>query len=485
MIINDIISAMANNADLTRRRVLAFAGAGVVTGLAGCLGGGDGNNDTNDPTELPPAHVFTDYNNDKWQTKWEKTIKPEFEDETGIELELEYAGFSGDNESRLANLVQSGDPPALQTSTMDQIGDLWIADGLDELSEIVSAVESNVGELVTQPFHNVDGEETTYWELPHGYYTSTFIYRQDVYDELGLEVPTSFEQLLENARIIDEAPMDIRGYGLAGKKTGKSQDEYQVFLANMGVDELRWKDPDAKEEVELWFPKEEMVTLLEYQKELAQYSPDPSGIGWSESLSDWAGDKFAQQYNLNLWPGGVAADASEELAKNTKVAPLPRWEAGGISKEDSLLASPTVDGWHLFSNAENVPGGRRLLEWMYTEDTERTARLYETEPTRFLPVYSEVLESDAFTNYDHFQQYPSHLEQLKFVQNTIVEEYYDNNPEQDLVTSEVLQYYLRFFFIGEMVNQVVVADTPPERAYEQAKQQAEQRLQEARQKLGR
>jgi len=482
--------------ELTRRQLLAMTGAGAAAGLAGCTGGGGGNGSGNgsggngsgsgggggqDPASLPPAHVFTDYNNEDWQKQWEQTIQPQFSEATGIDLEMEYAGFSGQNESRLATLIQAGDPPALQTSTFEQVGDVWAADGLEEVSGTISSVESTAGELVAQPYH--DGDK--YWELPHGYYTGTFIYRQDVYDQLGLEVPTSFQDLLDNAKAIDESDMDIRGYGLAGKKVGKSQDEYQTFLANMGVQELRWKDPNDKEQgVELWFPKDEMIRLLEFQKELAQYSPDPSGIGWAESLSGWAGGEYAQQYHLNMWPGGVAAGASEELAKNTKVAPMPLWEEGGITKDKSLLASPTVDGWHLFSNAENTPGGRRLLEWMYADSIERTAGLYEAEPTRFLPDYADVLGSNTFSNFEYFQQFPSHLEQLKYVQNTIVGDYYNNNPEMDLVTSDVLQYYLRFFFQGEMVNQVVVVDVPPEQAWQQAKQTAQQRLQEGREQLG-
>jgi len=114
-----------------------------------------------------------------------------------------------------------------------------------------------------------------------------FVYRQDVYDELGLEVLTSFQALLDNTKAIDEADLDIRGYGLAGRKVGKTQDEFQVFLANMGAWELRRKDPNNYEVgVELRFRKNGMTTLPDYLDELSQYSPDPSGIGWAELLSE-------------------------------------------------------------------------------------------------------------------------------------------------------------------------------------------------------
>lgn len=145
----------------------------------------------------------------------------------GIDLRPEYSRFSGQNGDWLATLLQPGDPPALQTLTFEQVGDVRATDGLEEGSDVVSSVESTAGGLVSQSYHDGD----TYWELPHGYYVSLFVYRQDVYDELGLEVLTSFQALLDNTKAIDEADLDIRSYGLAGKKVGKTQDEFQVFLA--------------------------------------------------------------------------------------------------------------------------------------------------------------------------------------------------------------------------------------------------------------
>ena len=201
----------------------------------------------------------------------------------GIDLRPEYSRFSGQNGDWLATLLQSGDLPALQTLTSEQVGDVRAADGLEEGSDVVSSVESTAGGLVSQPYHDGD----TYWELPHGYYLSLFVYRQDIYDELGLEVLTSFQALLDNTKAIDEADLDIRGYGLAGKRVGKTQDEFQVFLANMGAWELRRKDPNNYEVgVELRFRKNGMTTLPDYLDELSQYSPDPSGIGWAELLSE-------------------------------------------------------------------------------------------------------------------------------------------------------------------------------------------------------
>jgi multiple sugar transport system substrate-binding protein len=494
---------------LSRRRWLALAGTGTVAGLAGCTGGGGGSGDggnggndgggdggggggdggngdggggTPDPAELPPVHVLTDYNNEAWQAQWEEELVPGFTEETGIEVRMEYSGLSGQQENRLATLIQSGDPPGMNTSTFDQVADLWASDQLVDVTDVVEQVESVSGELISSPLTR-DGK---LWQVSHGYYTSVFHYRQDVYDELGLEVPESIEGMIENARIIDESDLDVRGYGLAGKKVGKAQDELQTFLANMGTSGIgvRWVDGEVGGELEVHYPEEEVTQLLEYFQQLAEYSPDPTGIGWAESLGGWAGGRYAQQYNLNMWPAGVAASAgAETIAKNTGVAPIPRWKAGGISKDENWQYDPTPDGHHVFANSENPRGTQRFLEYVYGDEISRTAELYEAEPTRFLPNYADVLASDAYQGFDYWEEYPSHLEGLEFCQNTVVADYYGNVEEANFNTSPVALYVTRFFFPAEMINMVATGSSPQE-AYEYGLGKLEQRFEEGMERFG-
>lgn len=472
----------------TRRRLLALTGAGAATGLAGCFGnGGNGSgngngNGTPDPTELPPVHFLTDYNNEAWKARWEDSLIPSFQDETDIQMEIEYSGFSGSGqEGRLATLVQAGDPPALSTGTLDQVGDMFAGDQLAPTNDVVDEIRNNGGDFLSLPFQDFDGN---YWQIPHGYYAGTFIYRTDVYEELGLEVPTTFAQLRENARIIDESDMDIRGYGVAGSKSGKSGDEFLTYLANAGAALARAKNPNADQpEAEIWLPEEESLAVIEHLNELSNYSPDPSSITWGSSIQGYLAGNFAQQYHLNAWVTGIAAASDiTEIAENTGVAPLPLWEEGGITKDDSWLSDPTPDGHFVYRNSENQPGAREFMKWCYGDNMERLASMYSAEPTRFLPNYDQVLGSDAFQNISLFQENSYLLDQLEFIQETILGEYYNNVEESRINTPEPL-YVARFFFLGEMMNQVLVTDAEPKAAYDQAYSQAQERMQEAKERF--
>jgi len=76
--------------NINRRRVLTGAGVGIAGAMAGCLGGGGGDDD---------VQFLTDYYNDAWQALWDD-LEPEFEDETDIPMSIEEAGMSGSQESR-------------------------------------------------------------------------------------------------------------------------------------------------------------------------------------------------------------------------------------------------------------------------------------------------------------------------------------------------------------------------------------------------
>src|SRR6056297_3209578 len=119
---------------INRRRVLTGAGAGIAGAMAGCLGSGGDDGD---------IQFITDYYNDAWQGLWED-LEPQFEDETDIAMSIEEAGMSGSQESRLAQLIQAGDPPEANTSTFDQVAEIWSTGQFETVNDVVSsAVEVN------------------------------------------------------------------------------------------------------------------------------------------------------------------------------------------------------------------------------------------------------------------------------------------------------------------------------------------------------
>ncbi|MDF9747510.1 ABC transporter substrate-binding protein [Natrinema salsiterrestre] len=449
--------------------------------MAGCLGGGGGDEGDGE------VHFITDYYNDSWEPLW-GDLESDFEEQTDIQMNIEEGGMSGTQEGRLAQLIQSGNPPDANTSTFDQVADIWATDQLEPVNDVVSAIEEVNGEVMTGGAF-LGGDD--YYQVPHGQYISNFQYRADIYDDLGLEEPETFQDVLDNARAIDESDEhDARGYGLAGMPTGKSQDEFQVLLSSAGVSGLgiRWSDPEARDELEVYFPEEEVTMVLQYMKDLAQYSPDPTSIGWAESLGGWVQGQYAQCYHLNAWPVGVTAltaeandsDALRGLAEATQIRAYPTWSE--IDKEENWLSSPAPDGYHLFASAENTSEAKEWFEWLYADSMERTVSFYEADPGRFLPTYGDVLDSDAFQNQGIMEAHPHLLEKLQYVQDEIWGNHYANVDEADVSSPEAL-YMQRQWFYGEMVNRVVTDSNSVQEAYEWGRGQLEEALAEAKEQF--
>ncbi|WP_245742106.1 ABC transporter substrate-binding protein [Natrinema salaciae] len=452
---------------------------GITGAVAGCLGGGGGGDDE--------VHFITDYYNSSWESLW-GDLESEFTDETDVNMNIEEGGMSGTQEGRLAQLIQSGNPPDANTSTFDQVADIWATDQLSTVDDVVSSIEEVNGEL------NVGGAflgGDNIYQVPHGVYVSDFVYRQDVYDELGLEEPETFQDVLDNAQTIDESDMDIRGYGLAGMPTGKSQDEFQVLLASAGINGLgiRWKDAEARDELEIHFPEDVVTSVLQYMKDLSQYSPDPTSIGWAESLGGWVQGQYAQQYHLNAWPVGITAltaegedsDGLRGVAEATQVMAYPTW--GEIDKDENWLSSPAPDGYHVFANGGNTDGAKQWFEWLYADSTERTVQFYAADPGRFLPSYADIIGSDAFQNQDIMQAHPHLLEKLQYVQDEIWGNHYGSVDEANVSSPEAL-YLQRQWFYGEMVNRVVTDSMSVQEAYDWGYGQLEDAFADAQEQFG-
>lgn len=462
---------------LTRRRLLGATGAGTVAALAGCTGGngnGDGRSDA-------AVHVFTDYNNEPWQDRWEEVIQPEYEETTGLELDIEYAGFQGDSEQRLSTLIQSGDPPDLHVETFYATAEIWANGMLEPVTGIVDQIESVAGPLQSNNFVDEQGlhSQGDQFLVPHGMYTNLLIYREDIYDALGLEVPETWDELVANAQAIDEADIgdgdspDVRGFATPGAQVGQSRELFWVFLYTNGV--YPFEEVDG--EIEVRLPEAETVEAMETIKELSQYSPDPSSLNWGESLTQWTQGRIGQMYHVNPWAAGVAADAGVDvIAENTGIAPMPR---NGIPPEESYQPGPTLNGWMVFSDGDNSEGGRELIEWMYGEETERTVRNYTAEPMRMLPAYGDVVNHEAYESMDIFQEYPGLLDLNQQVLDDIVPEHFGRN-DDDIPDDGVTNYAISGYYFSDMMNEILVADRDIQAAYEDIVEAAEERLEEGK-----
>jgi multiple sugar transport system substrate-binding protein len=460
---------------ISRRRVLGGAGAGIAASMAGCLpGGGDGDGGPSTPEQDRSAeiHVLTDYSGeDSWAPVWED-IEQNWEEEDEAGLKVENVGMQGSGEDRLSTLIQSGEAPELFHGTITQVGDLiaqgqtiTLDDTLDEL------VEAN-GDMLSRSTVEAGGDVRM---LPHGVYLGgTFQYRTDIYEQLGLSVPKTMDELVENAKAIDEAEEgpagSARGFALPATRSGKAGSDLSNFVYNNEGQFWRWTN-EEEGEVELAFSDEDIVPALEVMDELAQYSPDPANMNWSPTIVQWIQGNVGQCIMNNAWLNGAAYANDSPIWRVTEQSLIPLMDR---SMDPMDRGWALADGSPVLAPSHNHAGAKELWKFMYGTPDDQ-ARMNLTEPMRFLPPYEDVVQSETYKNADIFQDAPSLLERNQRMIDEFAPELGADRP------SNVATLYAgRFSIDAELVSSVVVEGTDPAEAVQDAREKYQTRIEEGR-----
>lgn len=483
----------------TRRRFLQTTGLGLSMAVAGCSSGGDGSSDGGDGGDSDDGgdgsgdgesggsqgsdggssgnevHVLVDYSDESWQERWEQELVPAFEEQSDYSVKIEYMGFQGNSKDRLLTLMQSGDPPATFYGTMRQQGILIGEGRAVPVNDVNDAIRENFGEIRFDQTLSLNGD--TEWLVPHGWQTiGTLNYRSDIYEDLSLSTPETWDDLISNAEAIDnDADYDERGFALPAGKAGKSASEFDTFLRCNGGYYYQWKDESERAEAEVWFPEDKAVETLEFMSQLAEYSPDPSSISWGSTLKYWAGKRIAQTTMASAWCADIARSAGlEALTRGTDIAAPPTPDGGETSVDRGLAltdGTPIVKG-------SNVEGAKAWLKFLYAEDADRTAE-NNLEHLRLLPATDTVFESDTYQNAEPLQQYDGHMMSL---QRKLVEDLVPKKMNPDLPRTVATNHVARFPIEAEMVNQVIVQGKTPSAAVQEARDRFEERLAEGKEK---
>ena len=466
--------------DVLRRRFLQVAGAGASAMVAGCFGdGGNGNGNGNgnggggDQTPSGTVHWLMDYNDNSWQKRWEKLVKAYEEEHPDVTIKMEYVGFQGNSGQRLQNLIQSGDPPELFQGTLPEMG-LLVGGGRAVPS---NPVNDNIREFFDDDIRLINTAKlggSAEWLVPHGWQTiSTFTYRNDIYDQLSLSVPKTWDELLNNAEAIDnDGSIDARGFGLAAQKTGKSSSVFDGFFRSNGG--YYYEEVDG--EIQVWFPEDIAIETLEFLKQLAQYSPDPGSLSWGSTIKYWLSNRIAQVDFASAWLADVALDSGlVDLGTNTVVDELPLPSADADPLDRGLVV---IDGTPLIKGS-NVEAAKDWLTWLYAEDVERAAK-NNLQNIRILPSTDALFESDAYQNGAPFTEREGG--EFLLEQQDKVRQIAENKSHPDRPSSVATSYVTRFSILNEMMNQVIVSGVSPSDAVTEAKNRYEKRLKEGKER---
>ncbi|MCE0506712.1 ABC transporter substrate-binding protein [Roseivivax sp. GX 12232] len=237
--------------------------------------------------------------------------------------------------------------PYVDAGLFEDVSDLWAE------PEIADNLASTKGAMT------IDGKQ---WGVPYTYYQWGVYYREDIYNELGLSEPATWDEFKANCQAILDSGKKCFTIGSKFLWTAAGWFDYLNMRTN-GYDfhmaltqgEVEWTDDRVRQTFANW---RELIDMGAYIDNHQSYS-------WQEAL-----------------PFMVNGEAAAYLMGNFAVAPLREAGLGddqldfyqfpAINPEVELAEDAPTDTFHIPSGAENKEAARAFLRFVVSAENQTT-----------------------------------------------------------------------------------------------------------------
>lgn len=332
----------------------------------------DDSTDTSDNAEAPATVtepttiVFWHGMNGEQEVALTEMTQKFMDENENITVDLQNQGNYGDLQQKLtATTTSPSDLP-----TMTQAYPDWmfnpIQDGL--VYDLTSYTESldNYDDII-EGFRNGTVIDGKVYSMPFNKSTEVLWYNEDIFNELGLEVPTTYDELAEVSKAIHEAK------GIAGTGWDSLSNYYTTYINSKG------QVYDSNFDVTSDVSKEAVNYHLDGVKEgyfmIAGTDAYMSGHLGSENVAMYIGSNAGETYVLDAADGKFTA----------KAAPAPT--------DVSIQQGTDV---FVFDSADENQKAAALQYISFLTSTEE--QIFWGINTGYIPARTSALESDEYVN---------------------------------------------------------------------------------------
>lgn len=317
-----------------RGSALALAAALALTA---CGGGGGGKDAGTAPEEVSADDVQAalEEGGDLLVWAWEPTLEAVVEDfeaeYPNVNIELVNAGTGNDQYTALQNAIAAGDGvPDVAQIEYFALPQFALAESVKDLSGY------GAGDLADTfspgPWSSVQANAGIYG-LPMDSGPMALFYNTEVFDQYGVEVPTTWDEYVEAARALQAANPDVyiaNDTGDAGFTTSliwqAGGQPYKVDGTDVTVN---FSDEGSTKFAETW------QQLLD-EDLLAPIS------SWSDEWYQGLGSGTIATLATGAWMPGNFTSGVPQAAGKWRAAPLPQWEEGGTASAENGGSSLTI-----------------------------------------------------------------------------------------------------------------------------------------------
>ncbi len=312
---------------------------------------------------------------------------PQFEAETGIDVALEVLPEDQFRQKVLVELTSGAGTLDIFMSMPPQEGLKYHQAGWYEpLGNYINDPNlTNPLYLASDFLPGVMGAETIGGDIigiPIMMENEVLYYRKDIFEEKGIAVPQTLEELEAVAAQLNDPANDFYGFTARGKGAA-AVTQFSTFLYNMGGE---WLNAERQP---ILNSAESVAAFDLYGRLLRQYGPPGSSNNhWYEASSILAQGKAAMYTDANSLFSVVENPESSTVVGKIGYAMFPEGPAGN---------HPYVSVWGLSmaSSSQNKEASWYLMQWLTSKDIVKNAQM-KGVPGGRRSVWNDAEGSQAF-----------------------------------------------------------------------------------------
>ena len=341
-----------------KKKMLACLMAAVMTmGLvAGCGGGGEEPKDADTKTETGSEDggkklVFWDKAEyvDEYATLM-KDLVEQFAEEEGVEVDYVNVA-AADMKQKLMAAIEAGNAPDLIVGDDTLVGQFASLDQLADVSDVMSEFE------FTEAAQSMSMIGESSYMVPQGFTAPGMHVRKDKWEEKGLEMPTTWEELKEQAAEVNDPENGFYALGFAMGASGGGDAEGWVRTII-----LDWGGQTVNEKGEVVVNSPETVEAFKFIKSLYDEGLiSPDAVTGDDSWNNQA--YLAGTAGLICNSGSVMAamkNDDPELYEKTQIIPYP----AGPTGEAYVLTGCNVFG--VMESGKNVDVAKDFIRYYFS-----------------------------------------------------------------------------------------------------------------------
>lgn len=345
----------------------------AALGLAACSNGDAGG----DAAAVDPEEVSGEITVWSWSTNAADLAELFMDEYPDVTVNMVDPGGGATTMERLQTAFQSGsgapDVAMMEYSMIPQYaltGDIIPIDDLGG-ADILGDYTDSIANQVT-----VDGQM---YGTPIDASPMAFAYRADIFEEAGIEPPTTWEEFADTAEQLQQHDPDI-------------------YLANSPISEgtirnLMWQTGQSPFEIDgetisIDYGKPEYLELFEFWNDLAERELTADLPIWSPEWNAAFADGTLAGWIAPAWAPVILGSSAESSAGEWRVSQMPTWNEGERASAEWGGSAYTVT-----SQSDNPEAAALYVTWV-NHAPEAYELLYEL--TGSFPVLSQYVDDEEF-----------------------------------------------------------------------------------------